>query len=278
MKINSQLDWVASYPKSGNTWIRLLLASYRSAQLMHYTDTSVYMFQCVSPHPLNELDLVQQVQLRNAALLHIAVVAPAEVPTVIKTHHANCEVLGIPLFPEACVRRAIYIMRDPRDVACSFAHHFNISHEKTVEVMGTRTGIFQPERTMTYIMGSWSEHVISWIDRQSDFPTHITQYEKLHEDALGELRKIVKFLGWKLDEDRLRQAVEENQFKLLQKAEEQDGFSEQASSGKAFFRRGQVGAWKDELDPELARQIERDHGEVMRRMGYAVERKLRVAK
>jgi hypothetical protein len=277
-ELNSQLDWVASYPKSGNTWIRLLLASYQRAQLLHYHDVSRYMFQCVSPHPLHELSLLQQVQIRNAAVLHIACACAADVPAIVKTHHANVDVMGMQLFAQAFVRKAIYIMRDPRDLVMSMAHHFDMTPEQAVKLLADPLGIIRPTTdNMTYILGTWSEHVISWITGRFDLPVLVTSYERMHADTAGVLREVVKFLEWPVNEKRIQEAVEENQFKTLQAEEKEHGFSEQAA-GRQFFRRGEAGSWRDELDLDLARQIERDHGEVMRRVGYKPESRIKVVR
>ncbi len=101
-------------------------------------------------------------------------------------------------------------------------------------------------------------------------PVCVVRYEDLHADTAKELRDIVTFLGWEIDEDRIARAVEDNRFELWQEREKREGFSEVRKHGP-FFRRGIVGGWRDELEPELVERIEKDHGEQMVAQGYQPE-------
>ncbi len=273
--LESRLDWVASYPKSGNTWLRLLIGSYLNDRVAFYDDVSRYFYQTASPYPLAELNLWQEVQLRSAALLHVAVAADNE-QTIVKTHHAMCEIGGLPLFAPAFVRKAIYVIRDPRDVAASMVYHFGMSQGEVIELMADPQARLSDDDKMSHVLSSWSLHVASWT--QSDrVPTICTQYEKLHADPVGELRKIVTFMGWPVREAQLVAAVEANQFDKLQAEEKARGFSEKSEKAELFFRRGQVGAWREELDGALAREIEKRHGDVMKQWDYQPGPKLALA-
>lgn len=272
--LGTRLDWVASYPKSGNTWVRLLLGSCLDDQVVGHDDVGSFFFQCASPHPIGELNFWQEVQLRGAALMHIAVAAN-NTQTLIKTHHAMCEIGGIPLFSPAFVRKAVYVVRDPRDVAASMIHHFGLTAEEVVGLMANPEANLSDEGKLHHVLSSWSLHVASWT-HSDRVETIVTQYEKLHDDPVRELKQIVKFMGWTVSDDKIDAAVGLNQFDRLQREEKAHGFSEASSKSKAglFFRRGQVGAWKDELDLQTVRHIEKDHGDVMREWGYQPQPKL----
>jgi hypothetical protein len=265
--INSLLDWVVAYPKSGNTWVRMLLRHYHQGELAEYADSSLLFYQVVSPYPVTALTPWQQIQIRGAAMFYLACSANNN-PTLIKSHHSFGEFAGIQLFPEAFTRRVIYVVRDPRDVACSMTNHFGKSHEEAVEFINAPARLGD-EPHMVHLINTWSEHVHSWTTQQK-VSTCIVKYEDLQKDTAQELREILEFLEWEIDEERIAKAVEANQFEKLQAHEAENGFKEAKQHGP-FFRRGIVGSWRDELTPELVQKIEEKHGEEMKRQGYEPE-------
>ncbi len=245
----------------------MLLRSYYDRELADYSDTGLVFYQAASSYPVTALTPWQEIQLRGAALFHIAVAANNN-QTLIKTHHSFGEFEGIHLFPQAYTRRVIYVVRDPRDLVASVAHHFKFSHEEAVEFMA-KPARLNDEFLMTHLLNTWSEHVHSWTTQQRVSVCKV-RYEDLHADTASELRQMVEFLDWELNEDRITRAVEANRFEKLRADEREHGFKEAKPHG-AFFRRGEVGAWRDELEPELVRQIEQDHREVMIAQGYQPE-------
>lgn len=267
-KVNSQLDWVAAYPKSGSTWVRLMLKSYLPA-VADYSDSPMPFFQACCAMPCTTLEPWQEVAIRGAALYHIAIMAN-NVQSLIKTHHVFGTLAGVPLFAPAWTRKVIYVIRDPRDVACSMAYHFQQTHEEAVEFMADNSQLGDLEDgKMHHVLTTWSQHVKSWTT-QKVIPTVIVKYEDLHADCYAEMSEVVEFMGWDLNEDRLRAAIAVNTFDKLRALEEKQGFIEAKPHGP-FFRRGQVGAWRDELSEELVEKIEREHGEQMLAVGYEPE-------
>jgi hypothetical protein len=266
-EINSQLDWIVSYPKSGNTWVKLMLLSYYEGEIAHYADSSLLFYQAVSPYPIGALTPYQEIQIRGAAMFYLACSANNN-QTLIKSHHAFGEMRGVDLFPLAFVRRAIYVMRDPRDVACSMTRHLGKTYEEAVEFMN-RQAYLGGAPHVRHFINNWSQHIHSWTN-QNKVPTIIIRYEDLHTDPAKELREIVAFLDWEVDEDRIQAAVEANTFDKLQADERKNGFQEARKHGP-FFRRGIVGAWRDELTPELVQAIEENHADEMRAQRYEPE-------
>lgn len=121
--------WLASYPKSGNTWVRLFLANYRAHGLkinpnslpteFTISDTRDRDYHAVSPYPVEKMSHLEILMLRGAALLH-AMASVHERPMFCKTHAANAVLNGYRLFPPPVTAASVYIVRDPRDVAVSF--------------------------------------------------------------------------------------------------------------------------------------------------------------
>lgn len=277
--VSTRMDWVASYPKSGSTWVRMLVsAAYRQTpcDFRYGMDIGGYFFGAVSPVPIEHLTVGQQYQLRPAALFHMAA-RHGPVPSLIKTHHLHGAFMGVPLFSPQWTRKVVHVVRDPRDVLPSFAAHSDQPLDVTADQMGEE-GAHQPdpERGHTQL-GSWSTHTRSWLEAER-FEVLTVQFEDLKRDTFGTAREVVDFLGWhEVSDEQVERAVEATDFDVLSETERRaqqkwgSGFPERAREDQTFFRKGEAGTHKEEVPPELVAKIERDHGEMMERLGYERE-------
>jgi hypothetical protein len=182
-----------------------------------------------------------------------------------------------PIAPDA-VRGAVYIVRDPRDVAVSMAHHEGVEAGRIVDLLADPNHALAGSTSRLHLqfrqrVGSWSAHVRSWLDHDL-FQVLLVRYEDLHDDPGRELERIGRFAGLQPSPAKVAGAVEAAGFERMRAQEAERGFDEGLASNRPFFRRGIRGAWRDELVPELARQVARDHAEVMAHLGYAAERQV----
>lgn len=260
--------WLASYPKSGNTWVRMLLNAHHSGALdinanagcTEY-DCNVYLHRALAPFAIEEVVPETLLFLRHAVLLHL-LAGTRHNPTIIKTHNANKCVEEVELIPSAMTLGAVYIVRDPRDVAVSFARHTGQTIDLTIAHMAGINNRLQSENNpVASWLGTWSDHVNSWCDGEPC----IVRYEDLLSDTVGQFTRILKAFGIKQDPERIEKAVELCRLDRLMKQEEKSGFVE---TGKAERFFGQGKGWQLELTPEQVRRIEHDHGEVMKKHGY----------
>jgi hypothetical protein len=185
---------------------------------------------------------------------------------------------GEPIVSAAATRGAIYIVRDPRDVAVSFAHHQSQSTDDASRLLSRAAvrakaglGPRMIHRLLGYpllpqYLGGWSEHVVSWVD-EAAFPVHTVRYEDCLEDPQSAFGEAFRAVGLEISDERLQRAIESASFGNLRAQEEISDFAERVGESR-FFRRGEAGSWRDELPPEQARQIEADHSAVMTRFGY----------
>ena len=277
----AQVIWLASYPKSGNTWTRALLAAYfgeGAFDLNHLgADTALGGLRSlgdllgVDPHLFHPDELLA---LRPEAARRLAAdVEDRETPAIHKLHSANHDATpGEPVFP-AGAGRALYVVRNPLDVAASWAPFFNVSLDRAVETMGDEDFVLNKSGpTFRTIMPepllSWSGHVRSWIDRPG-VPVHVLRYEDLKSDTAGAFAAALSFIGVEPDPERVEASVEASRFERMQAKEAEEGFREHARMATApFFRKGKTGGWRTELTSAQARQIVADHREVMERLGY----------
>jgi len=114
---------------------------------------------------------------------------------------------------------------------------------------------------------TWSGHVTSWVDAPA-IRVHVVRYEDMKLRAEETFGAAVRFVDLPADPDRVRKAIEFSRFEEVRKQEEKDGFGEKMPRAKSFFRKGEIGSWRESLTPEQAARIVADHSDVMRRFGY----------
>ena len=280
-KACGKIDWLASYPKSGNTWMRLLLANYFGegdephdfnkpgvtngiASLRWRFDESLGL-------PSSDLTTDEVLSLQSHVYETLAEQDPQH--HWMKVHDAPKQLSdGSWLFPPAASGVVIYLIRNPLDVAVSLAFHDgHADMQRAVAKLCDRRGSLASGRSphLRQHLGSWSEHVESWID-QADIPVLIVRYEDMLADTGRELTRVIKFArpGLDIDEVRIAKAVSHTSFEKLKAAEDARPFRETPLRAKRFFREGKAGDWRQHLSPSQVRQVIDHHAQVMARFGY----------
>jgi hypothetical protein len=268
--------WLASYPKSGNTWLRIFLANlilnepapvpFDRLPSVCPGEAQELWFRPFTDRPVSELSRLEIAKLRGQAQTRAAGLTNNIIP--LKTHNYLGKDCGQPLIAMEVTRGAIYILRDPRDVALSSTEFFGVPLGQTIETMSDKNALGLPAKGMVYeAVSSWSNHVKSWTQRRLG-KLIVVRYEDLLADPYGEFGNIAMKLGITTEKARIRRAVKHASFKTLQRMEKKTGFIERANASEMFFRSGRSGGWKDALTPVQANRIERDHREQMKRFGY----------
>lgn len=280
----NRIVWLASFPKSGNTWLRLLLADYFDRSDHDGVELDRFHFgrPANSRMIFDEWSVVESSDLTDAEAdlmrpdVYRAMAASTTELVFLKTHQAwSRNSNDKPLFPADATAAAIYAVRNPLDVAASMAPHMNISLSEAVALMGNdraSIGNFSPVKRARFperIM-SWSSHVRSWLD-QSDLPIVMVRYEDLRTGTARVFERIIRALGMSPDPARIDRAVELTAFARLQAQERQHGFAERHSEAELFFRGGRIGDGRRSLTEVDRRRLLDDHGPVMQRLGYPLE-------
>jgi hypothetical protein len=186
----------------------------------------------------------------------------------VKTHNALLVDRGHPTINVAVTSGAIYIVRNPLDVAISYADHRGRSIDDAIAAMAQSGYESAMSDDAVYeLYGSWSQHVLSWT-RQSHPAIHVMRYEDMLAEPARTFGGLIEHLHLDATPAQITQALERSSFGRLQAQEDKAGFREKPSEARRFFREGRAGQWKDVLTPAQIERITRDHHEQMARFGY----------
>lgn len=270
--------WLASYPKSGNTWLRAFIHNLmrpaakegpidiNEMSALTTGDSMVQWFRHLDARPPLAWSRQDVAKMRRGAQLAMMASSPRTV--IAKTHNALLELHGYPTINMDLTAGTIYVVRNPLDLVISLADHYGVDIDKAIEVMGdTNNGGMADGNIVYEIHSSWSVHVKSWT--QNPHPgLHVVRYEDMLAKPLHTFGGITKFLGLKPPREVLERAIEQSSFKNLRAQEEAKGFQEKSAKGTKFFRVGKSGQWRDVLTPGQIDQVVSKHQEQMTRFGY----------
>ena len=272
--------WLASYPKSGNTWLRAVLTNYlHEAGEPASINALIGLCSASFRHTFDEYlglpssDMTPEEILRHRPLLAETLAEAMPPPAFVKVHEGYVHTpSGAALFPKAATAGVIYLVRNPLDVVVSYAHHAQWTIDRIVTFMNHSTAdLGNARRGLSSFLPipllTWSGHVSSWLD-QGELPVHVTRYEDMLANPRAAFGAIVRFAGLDWDAARLARAIDHAAFPRLRAQEAEIGFQEKQPTSPSFFRAGVAGSWRTALCPRQVRALVDAHGPVMERFGY----------
>jgi hypothetical protein len=281
MTQKSGIVWIASYPKSGNTWARAFLhnlVKIRNGESDEQDINEMARFSTweldkkryahfLGFEPDNSTHRNEIAATRHA--VHRQVADTTEGLIFVKTHNALVMDRGHATVNFAATSGAVYIVRNPLDVAISYAHHAGAPIDDTIEYMSRKDVETEGSDIAVYeVHGSWSQHVWSWT-RNNNRALHVMRYEDMLAEPEKSFAALARHLLIEFTPQQLQTAVEHSSFARLQTQEKKRGFRERPPNADGnFFREGRAGQWKDVLTPAQIDRIVRTHDEQMRRFGY----------
>ena len=271
--------WLASYPKSGNTWLRAFIANYlrdgdapvpiNELYYFNFGDDVALYYEWMTGRPKDSFTEQELWALRPQVHRYLA--SLTRETTLVKTHHvAGVRDDGTPIITPDVTDGAIYVLRNPMDVVVSLAHHYQLDMESAVTRICTPNDIIPgvPGEKLPQLIGSWHQHVRSWT-RAPGLQPHVMRYEDMLTKPSPTFRELVKFLGAPLTAKRLQKAIRFASFDTLNKQERESGFNEaRPDDASRFFREGRTGQWRDLLTQDQVKRMIEAHGETMRAFGY----------
>jgi hypothetical protein len=272
-----RITWIASYPKSGNTWMRAfvsnLLRNSDAPAEINTLEASLHaasrpLVEAIAGVETSELRPEETDRLRPLAFAALA--ESAAEPLCVKIHDALWRTPdGMLVTPPQATAGALYMLRNPLDVAVSYAPHTGRTIDDIIDRMANphfrmgRPGGWQlPQR-----LGSWSDHVTGWADTDA-IRVAVFRFEDLKARTVESFTAAARFAGLPSDEPVIRKALGFSSFEELRRQERAHGFAERGRHARAFFREGRAGGWRATLTDAQVDRITAVHESVMRRFGY----------
>jgi aryl sulfotransferase len=282
MKGNSRkkLVWIASYPKSGNTWVRIFLSNFirnenSPIDINSISDMQIFssrrIFDDYSPVFSSDMREKEIDEIRHDVYCKIA--EDRKEKKFFKIHDALYKISNDKyMIPIDFTFGAIHIVRHPFDVAVSYAAYSNITIEKSVDLICNPKAVLSANSKKLDLqirqkLSSWNLHTKSWCENDR-FPTIHIRYEDMLKNTIQEYTQIVRFLELENDVTRIEKAVNFSDFKELKKQEEEKGFNERPSRSEKFFRQGIIGDGQQKLTIHQKARIVEVNYEYMKKFGY----------
>ena len=273
--------WIASYPKSGNTWMRSIIAS------LLYTENGEFDFELLkkigtfdSPYyyrhlkknkndfnRLTDLEVISKyrVEAQNNFNLENKL-------KFFKTHSANISFNGFDYTNNTTTKGVIYLVRDPRDIVVSYSKFINKTYDEVIQIIKKNKWVtLSDESKYPSIQSSWDENLLSW--KNLNVTKIFVKYEHLLDRPINTVNQIINFLKHNMkitfnsNNDKISNIIQSTSFKRLREREIQNGFSESSSSSK-YFRVGKKNQWKENLNNRQKKEVEDEFGELMQIFGY----------
>lgn len=270
-----QIVWLASYPKSGNTWVRCFLDAYFTGSvdineiLMSVSDDNGKRVTLAEGIDLLEQKIEVCLMGRLTGLLNLVGTWGDQkpYPLYVKTHNANIGANGQELIPRHLTKAVIYIVRDPRDVLPSFAAHMGISIADTIECMKDRHRVLDGRKQgkLPDVISSWDQHVRSYF--HNDDPERnimFVRYEDIKESPVEWFAKILEHSGVKPDEERIKAALDAVEISKLRSQESKNGFVEKSFKQETEF----FGGKRPKANDIERAKVTRKFATEMRKLGY----------
>ena len=271
-----RIVWIASYPKSGNTWVRaflhdLLRKPDRAFDINRMAETalneaSIENYAAVDPRHWTKWTPKDVARARPAAQASLAAGYARDV--FCKTHLAVLRAYGRPTINMDVTAGAIYVVRNPLDIALSYADHQGVPLDVAIGLMNLEN--HETPSTASHVselLGSWSQHVETWTRRPLP-GLHVMRYEDMLASPYEAFGRLAAFLGLGVSRNRVRHAVRTASFENLRRQEERGGFAERSAPQERFFRRGRSGTWRGALSAAQVEGLRSRHEAMMRRFDY----------
>jgi len=275
--------WIASYPKSGNTYIRSFLASY------YFSKKGKFDFNLLMNIPqfpsirFSQKDFLSFKEAAQNWIPNQKFFFNKEKIFFLKTHNSLNKYDYTEFTTDKETKGAIYVVRDPRNVITSMCHHYSLNLEQAFEKMSDQNASLSEKASngdcsnFTYL-GSWAEHYKSW-KYNKKFKVLFIRYEDLKDSKEETFKKIINFVeelkgdkNEKFNENKFISSIRSTNFVNLKNKEANEGFGESyiSKGGQKinFFNMGFKNNWKNLLPSNMVDKINKQFNEELKELGY----------
>ena len=274
--------WLASYPKSGNTFVRSLLSSYI------FSKDGVFNFELlknIKQFPDNSLFKHIGVDTNNDEEIYKNYINTQKIFNkknsirFLKTHSCFMNTKTFQFTDRHNTLGVIYIVRDPRNLVTSHSHHFQKTPRDSLESLLSHQVLLKDARHCTTYIGSWKFHYDSWKVFRRFNKYLLVKYEDLINDTEKTFLNILKFIAhlsrvkFSLDKKKFENTLKTTGFENMQKLESKENFVEakknkQTGKNIKFFNMGIKNDWKKLLNKEIKEDLEKELYNEMKELNY----------
>ena len=272
--------WCASYPKSGNTWVRAIITS------LLYSEDGIFNFDMLKNISLFPKRFYFKEFTDDYSDLkkisHHWIAAQEKINSddklrIFKTHNGNYNFYGKDFTNKKNTIGVIYVVRDPRNIITSIANHYQLDLQQSADFLfDEKRYLFNKkdpndfsEENIFTLLGSWKTNYNSWKATSNSL---IIRYEDLLLNTKSEINKLSifmqKFTKFNINDEKIQNILKTTSFEILKKTEENEGFEEAANSTIKFFNLGPKNNWKNMLNKNLINLIEEKFGKEMKELRY----------
>ena len=280
------ITWLASFPKSGNTWLRALLATYFYSNDLNFsfeTMSKIYKFPSKIFFKKYQDKIKKNTEVARFWNKYQTDLNKQNKFRIFKTHNALISVDNFYFTDSSNTNGCIYIIRDPRNVITSIMNHYENSVDEAIDFMTNEKSFLFDKEKEKYInfqlISSWSNHYKSWVNNKS-FPVLTVKYEDLENNTLETFQKVINFiiklgkLNISFDNKKAIKVIDECNFYKLRKKEINEGFNESPIGQKTgkkriFFNLGAKNDYKKILNKETIRKLNEIFKEDLKKWGYS---------
>ncbi|MCF8218162.1 MAG: sulfotransferase domain-containing protein [Bacteroidales bacterium] len=276
--MTKKLVWLSSYPKSGNTWLRIIISNLLGEKELDINDleampiaSSRYVFEFYCGFNSTNITHDEADQMR--PVVNDLFAKDCEEITFRKNHDAFQYLEnGQPLHGNPEFYKTIYIIRNPLSIVASLANHNQVSLDRAIEQMNkedyslSKTTRKHPGQLRQKLF-SWRSHVKSW-NENNELEVQTIRYEDIFYQPLETLKKAFTFAGLDFTDKKILDAYDKSNFNEIKQKEKQSVFNEKPPNVASFFRKGQPNSWKEELTQAQAQKVIESNYELMENFGY----------
>lgn len=271
----SNIIWIASYPKSGNTWMRSFLSNLvgggpgvqdiNTLGEFCNNESNAKFYRPFFEKPVAKVDAVAIAKIRSE--VHRSIAIKKAGPTFLKSHNYMGYYEGYPLHNPQLTAGWIYIVRNPLDVVISMTYHYAVSADDAIDFLNNEETATESSDSNVYSpLSSWSTHVESWTSENHPLVCYV-RYEDMLDKALKTFRRVASLFGIK-DIRLIKQAIGKSSFAEMKRQETKRGFVERIGESSPFFRKGKKDQWLQVLSQEQVQRVIEKNRAQMERFNY----------
>jgi len=277
--------WIASYPKSGNTYLRSFISSYYFSKKGKFDFNLLLNILQFPSKKFTKRNLYSDLEASQNWIFNQNQFFGGEKINFVKTHNSLYEFKGNKFTTNDQTAGAVYIVRDPRNVITSLTHHYSLSYENAYQkLMNDESNLLEKtldnDHSNFTFLGSWSNHYKSWKNCK-DFKILFIKYEDIEKDKYATFKKIILFINSilkkenQVDEKKLLNSINSTNFNNLKNKEENEGFEESVFSKetgkkKRFFNLGFNNRWEKILPKNILNKINHNLQNELNELGYNI--------